>query len=156
MIVEALKTYERAVASDFGSGLHVSAVVLTLVGSAGMTWYLLTLALRVALVPSSRMRFLARGTMAVAIGLLGGLKEAAPILWSEAAPRAILWNANYIALLGIHVFAAVILFTGYKGIENLWMRSFVRSYLILLVVFIPLSAVQLVLHDISSTSGLPA
>jgi DNA-binding CsgD family transcriptional regulator len=150
MIVEALKTYERAVASDFGYGLHVTGIVLTLAGNTGMAWYLLNLALKVARIPSSRVQFLARGILAVAIGLLGGVKEAS-LLWPEASLTVILWNANYIALLGIHGFAAAVLFSGYRGIESPWLQSFVRSFLVILGVFVPLAAAQLVLQDLPST-----
>ncbi|MGO9310469.1 MAG: LuxR C-terminal-related transcriptional regulator [Spirochaetia bacterium] len=151
MIVEALKTYERAVASDFGYGLHVAAVALTLVGNAGMAGYLLSLAMKVARVPPSRVQSLARGILAVAIGLLGGLKEAVPLLWPAASPTGILWNANYLVLLGVHVFAAVTLFSGYRAIESPWLQSFVRSFLIILAVFVPLAAAQLVIQDLWST-----
>ena len=151
MIVEALKTYERAVASDFGYGLHVTGIVLTLAGNTGMAWYLLNLALKVARIPSSRVQLLARAILALAIGLLGGVKEAALLLWPDASLTEILWNANYLALLGIHGFAAAVLFSGYRGIESPWLQSFVRSFLIILGVFVPLAAAQLVLQDLPST-----
>ena len=151
LVVEAVKTYERAVASDFGYGLHVMGIVLTVLGNAGMTWYLLTLALQVARMPPSRVRIILCGILALATALLGGLKEAAPLLWTQAGPGVVLWNANYLAILGIHVFAAVILLSGFKKIEDQWLQSFIRSFLIFLGVFAPLAAAQLVVQDIPTS-----
>ncbi|MGA2640206.1 MAG: helix-turn-helix transcriptional regulator [Spirochaetia bacterium] len=153
MIAEASKTYERAVAIDFGDGLHVAGVVLTVLGNIGLAWYLLTLALQAVNIAPSRARNLGRGALAVAIGLPGGLKEAAPLLWSEAGPGIVLWNVNYVALLVIHVFAAGILLSGLKRIENQWLKSFVRTFLVLLGVFVPLAVVQLVVQDIPTSPG---
>ena len=154
LIVEAVKTYERAVASDFGAGLHVACAVLTIIGNVGMTWYLLTLARQVVRVPPDRRRTLIRGSLAALIGLLGALKELAPVLWSDAGPGVVLWNANYLALLGIHVFAAVVLLSGLSGIEDPWLRSLIRSFLILLGIFAPLAAAQLVVQDIPTTPDI--
>jgi len=151
MIAEASKTYERAVALDFGDGLHVAGVVLAVIGNIGVTWYLLTLALKAVNTRPSRAQDIARGALAGAIGLLGGVTEAAPILWSEAGPGIVLGNADYIALLGVHVFAAGILLSGFKKIENEWLRSFVHTLLVLLGVFVPLAAVQLVVLDIPTS-----
>jgi DNA-binding CsgD family transcriptional regulator len=151
LVVEALKTYERAVASDFGPGLHVAGMVLTLVGNAGMTWYLLTLTRQAVRSAPARPQIVARACLAALFGLLGGLKEAAPLLWNQTGPGAVLWNANYLALLGIHVFAAVILLSGFKSIEDLWLRSLIRSFLIFLGVFAPLAAAQLVVQDIPTS-----
>jgi DNA-binding CsgD family transcriptional regulator len=151
LVVEALKTYERAVAADFGPGLHVTAVVLTLVGNAGMTCYLLTLARQAVGSAPVRQWIVLRASLAALIGVLGGLKEAVQLLWSQAGPGMVLWNLNYLALLGIHVFAAVVLLSGFNGIENPWLRSLIRSFLILLGVFAPLAAAQLVVQDIPTS-----
>jgi DNA-binding CsgD family transcriptional regulator len=151
LVAEALKTYEQAVAADFGSGLTVSGIVLALFGNAGMTWYLLSLALQVVRIPSSsRVRILV-GLLALAVGLLGGLREAAPLLWSTTGPAAVLWNVDYLALLGVHVPAAAILLSGFKRIENQWLRPPIRSFLIFLGVFAPLAAAQLVVQDIPTS-----
>ena len=116
-----------------------------------MTWYLLTLALQVARMPPSRTRILPCGILALAIAFLGGLNEAVPLLWRQAGPGMALWNANYLALLGIHVFAAVILLSGFQRIESPWLQAFVRSFLILLGVFAPLAAAQLVVQNIPTS-----
>jgi DNA-binding CsgD family transcriptional regulator len=151
LVAEALKTYEQAVAADFGPGLTVSGIVLALFGNAGMTWYLLSLALQVVRIPSSfRVRILV-GLLALAVGLLGGLREAAPLLWSTTGPAAVLWNVDYLSLLGVHVSAAAILLSGFKRIENQWLRPPIRSFLIFLGVFAPLAAAQLVVQDIPTS-----
>jgi DNA-binding CsgD family transcriptional regulator len=154
LVVEALKTYERALISDFGAGLHVACAVLTVFGNAGMTWYLLTLTRQAVSAPPNRTRTVLRGCLAILIGLLGGLKELAPVLWADAGPGVVLWNANYLALLGIHVFAAVVLLSGLNGIESPWLRSLIRTFLILLGVFAPLAAAQLVAQDIPTTPDI--
>ena len=154
LVVEALKTYERAVGMDFGPGLHVTDVVLSVVGTAGMTWYLLILAWEIVRLALTRTQVVLRASLAAAIGLLGGLKEAAPLLWPQAGPAAILWNANYLALLGVHMFAAGILLLGFTKIENQWLRSIIRTFLIFLGVFAPLAAAQLVIQDIPSSPDI--
>ena len=154
LVVEALKTYERAVNADFGAGLHVAVAVLSVFGNAGMTWYLLTLTRQVVSAPADRTRTVLRGSLAILLGLLGGLKELAPLLWAVSGPGAVLWNANYVALLGIHIFAAVVLLSGLDRIENPWMRSLTRAFLILLGVFAPLAAAQLVAQDIPTTPDI--
>lgn len=151
LVAEALKTYERAMAADFGPGLHVSGVVLSVLGNAGVTWYLLSLAQQVVRQEPGRVRILVTGILTVAVALLGGLKEAAPLLWSQPGPGVVLWNVDYLALLGIHVAAAVILLSGFKRIEDQWLQSLIRTFLIFLGVFAPIAAAQLVVQDIPTS-----
>jgi DNA-binding CsgD family transcriptional regulator len=148
LIVEALKTYERAVASDFGAGLHLTGAVLGIAGNAGMTWYLLSLPLKVITVDPSLARVRLNVILAAGVGVLGGLRELVPVLWPSSGLELLFWNADYLALLGIHVTAAVILLSGFSRIENTWMRSIIRSFLILLGVFAPLAVAQLVVQDL--------
>jgi DNA-binding CsgD family transcriptional regulator len=154
LVVEALKTYERAVGSDFGYGLHVSGAALSAVGSAGMTWYLLSLAFQIARIAPDSRREVMIGITAAALGIIGGLRELGLIFWPGAASVMILWNAQYLALLGIHVFAGVILFRGFGKIEDAWLRSAIRTFLIFLGVFAPIAAVQLVVQDIPTSPEL--
>jgi DNA-binding CsgD family transcriptional regulator len=58
---------------------------------------------------------------------------------------------DYLALLGVHVPAAAILLSGFKRIENQWLRPPIRSFLIFLGVFAPLAAAQLVVQDIPTS-----
>jgi DNA-binding CsgD family transcriptional regulator len=148
LIVEALKTYERAVALDFGPGLHLAGAALTIVGNAGVTWYMLSLPLKVIRVEPPLARVRVQQILAVSVGILGGLRELVPVLWPQAGPDMILWNFDYLSLLGIHVTAAVVLLSGFKRIESTWLQSIIRSFLIFLGVFAPLGAAQLVVQDL--------
>ena len=153
MLVEALKTYEKAVGADFGPGLHVTSTVLSLLGNAGLCWYLVSLALVVVRRTPSRVRIAAHAGLAAALGILGGLKEAAQLLWSQAGLAFLLWNLDYLALLGIHVYAAMILLRGFKRIESPWLRSLIRSFLLFFGVFALLAAGQFVVQNIPASPG---
>jgi DNA-binding CsgD family transcriptional regulator len=153
LLVEALKTYERAVASDFGYGLHVAGVLLTLLGNAGVSWFLLSLPLQVIRQQPSRRRLLGYGALSLAVAVLGGVKEAALLFAWDAGTGVILWNVNYLALLGLHVFAGIVLFSGRAGISHDLLRSLVRTILIFFAVFAPLAAAQLVVQDLPVQPG---
>ena len=153
MLVEALKTYEQAVDADFGLGLRITGTVLSVLGNAGMCWYLVSLALQVVRRMPSRARIAAHSGLAAALGILGGLKEASLLLWTQAGPIFLLWDLDYLALLGIHVYAATILLRGFKRIESPWLRSLIRSFLVFFGVFALLAAGQFVVQNIPTTPG---
>jgi DNA-binding CsgD family transcriptional regulator len=150
MIADAIKTYERVVSADFGQGLHVTAAALSALGNAGLCWYLVGLALQVVRIQPRPWRLALHGALAVALGLLGGLKEAAELFWPLAAPTAVLWGVNHLGLLGMNVYAAAILFRGFARIESAWLRSLVRSFLVFFGVFVLLAAAQFVVQNLAS------
>lgn len=150
MLVDALKTYERVVSSDFGPGLHVTGIVLSALGNAGVSWYLVAVSLQVVRIKPAAARVVLHGALAVALGLLGGLKEADVFLWSRGGPAGALWTANHLGLLGVNTYAAVILILGFERIESPWLRSLIRSLLLFFAVFVVLAASQLVLKNVAS------
>jgi DNA-binding CsgD family transcriptional regulator len=154
LLVEALKTYERAVGGNFGPALRVSGVVLSVVGNAGITWYLLTLSLQIVNAPASRRLRVVLAALAAAVAGLGGVKEAAELLWTQPGPGAALGNADYVALLGAHIGAGAILLAGYGTIEPPRLRAVVRVFLIYLSVFSVLAIAQLAAQDLPSTPAL--
>jgi DNA-binding CsgD family transcriptional regulator len=148
MVVEALKTYEHVVRGDFGPGLHVTAVVLSVLGNGGLCWFLVSLALEVVRVTPSRLRILAHAGLTVALGILGGLKEAVPVLGAAPGTVVLLWDLDQLALFGIHLYAAVILLRGFKRIENPWLQSLIRNFLVFFAAFTVLFAGQFALQNI--------
>jgi DNA-binding CsgD family transcriptional regulator len=151
MLVEALKTYERAMDADFGPGLHVMGTVASVLGNAGVCWYLISLALQVVRIKPPPARIAAHAGLAAALGILGGLKEAAQLFWAQPGPSFILWNLDYLALFGIHVYAAAILLLGFKRIESPWLQSLIRSFLVFFSVFAFLGVGQLVVQNIPTS-----
>jgi Response regulator containing a CheY-like receiver domain and an HTH DNA-binding domain len=151
MLVEAVKTYERVLHADFGPGLHVMGTVASVIGNAGMCWYLISLALQVVRIKPPRARIAAHAGLAGVLGILGGLKEAAQLLWMQPGPAVLLWNLDYLALLGIHVYAATILLRGFKRIESPWLQSLIRSFLVFFFVFAFLAVGQFVLQNIPTS-----
>jgi hypothetical protein len=87
MLAEALKTYERVVRVDFGPGLFVTRVVLSVLGNGGMCWLLVSLALQVVRVKPPRLRILVHAGLTVALGILGGVKEAARRSFRSRGPQ---------------------------------------------------------------------
>jgi len=154
LVVEGVKTYEGAVAADFGAGLHVAAVILTLIGSAGLTWYLVSLSLLVVDAAATPRIRIALAALSVLVALIGGTKEAGELIWASLEPRRILWNAQYVTLLGIHIGAGAILFAGYGNIEHPRLRGIVRAFLIYLGIFSALAIVQLAVQDLPSAPPL--
>jgi DNA-binding CsgD family transcriptional regulator len=110
--------------------------------------------LKVIGIEPSRTRVRVYEILALSVGLLGGLKELVPVFWSRAGPDMIFWNLDYLSLLVIHVTAAVILLSGFKRIQNKWLQSIIRSFLIFLGVFAPLGAAQLVVQDVPGSPDL--
>jgi DNA-binding CsgD family transcriptional regulator len=153
LVVDALKTYEQAVGGDFGPGLHVSGVVLSVLGNAGITWYLLMLSLEIVHAPVSRALRVFLGVLTAVLGALGGLKEAATLFWSPADVTA-LWNADNLALLGVHAAAGVILLARFAAIELPRLRVIVRAFLIYLGVFTILGIAQLAAQNIPASPPL--
>lgn len=151
MVVEALKTYEQAVGADFGPGLHVAGTVLSVFGNAGTVWYLLALALQVVREKPSSPRIAVHAGLAAALAILGGLKEAAQLLWTVAGPAFVLWDLDYLGLFGIHLYAATILLRGFKRIESPWLRSLIRSFLVFFGAFALLATVQFVIQNIPTS-----
>lgn len=151
LLADAAKTYELAARSDFGIGLHVAAIVLSLLGNLGMSWYLPSLALQVVRAPPSGVRSGLLGVLAAALALLGGVKEAAALFWPGSYAALVLWNANYLALLGVHLLAGGILLSGFAKIQHPRLRVVIRSFLIYLGVFAVLALAQLVVQDIPYT-----
>ncbi len=154
MLVEALKTYEQAVDADFGPGLHVTGTVLSVLGNAGVCWYLVTLALQVVRINPSRARIAVHAGLTAALGLLGGLKEASQLLWTQAGPAFVLMDLDYLALLGVHVYAATILLRGFKRIESPWLQSLIRSFLGFFGVFALLGVAQFVFQNVPASPAL--
>ena len=142
MIADAVKMYERVVRADFGPGLHVAAAVLSLAGNAGFCWYIAGLALQVVRIEPRPWRVTLHGVLAVALGLLGGLKEAAALFWQDSGSTLVLWGVNHVGLLGMNLYAAAILVVGFSRIESAWLRSLVRSFLIFFGVFVILAVAQ--------------
>jgi DNA-binding CsgD family transcriptional regulator len=151
LLVDAAKTYELAAKTDFGAGLHVAAILLSLVGNLGMTWYLPSLALQVVRAPSSGVRSGLLAALAAALGLLGGMKEAVLLFRPGSSAGLVLWNADYLALLGVHLLAGGILLAGFAKIQHPRLRLVIRSFLIYLGVFAVLAVAQLVVQDIPYT-----
>ncbi len=150
LVVEALKTYELAVAGDFGSGMHVSAIVLSVIGNAGMTWYLLSLALQIAGIPVSWPLRASIGILAAAVSAVGGLKEAAGLVGATPGPSAVLGLADYLALLGVHLGAGAILLFRFGTIEPPRLRAIVRAFLIYLGAFSLLALAQMAAQVVPS------
>ena len=139
MLVEALKTYEKALQADFGPGLHVVASALSFAANAMMAWYLPHVALELVRRELSRARQAVHVVLAVLLAVLGGMKE--------IAFYTVLWNVDYVALLVLHGYGAFILLKGFNRVEHPWVRSLVRSFLIFLGAFTPLAVAQLIFQD---------
>jgi len=154
LLTDASKTYELAVGSDFGPGLHAAGILLSVAGNAGMMWYMPTLALQIVRAPDSTTRRVLLFLFAGAVALLGGVKEAAALLWPGAPQRLLLWDADYVVLLGIHLIAGGILLAGFGRIQHPRLRAVIRSFLIYLGVFTLLAMVQLVIQDLPGTPPL--
>jgi DNA-binding CsgD family transcriptional regulator len=153
MLVEALKTYELVVRGDFGPGLHVNGAAFSVLGGAGMCWFLICVSLQVVRIKPSRARAAVYAGLACAVGILGGLKEAAQLLWTQPGPAFLLWDFDYLALLGIHLYAAAVLLLGFKRIENRWLQSLVRAYLVFFGVFVLFAISQFVVQNVPSAPG---
>lgn len=154
LLADAAKTYELAVRSDFGAGLHAVAILLSVLGNFGMTWYLPSLALQIVRAPASSIRRTFLVLLAVAVALLGGLKEASAVLWAGAHLGVVLWNADYVVLLGIQLLAGGILLTGFAKIQHPRLKVIIRSFLIYLGGFTLLAVVQLVVKDMPGSPEL--
>jgi DNA-binding CsgD family transcriptional regulator len=154
LVVDALKTYERAVGYDFGGGLHVSGIVLSVLGNAGITWYLLGLSLQIVHAPVSHGLRAFLGVLTSVVAALGGLKEAAALFWQETGAGLALWDADNLALLAVHVAAGLILLTRFGAIELPRLRLIVRAFLIYLGVFTILGLAQLAAQNIPSSPPL--
>jgi hypothetical protein len=154
LLTNAAKTYELAVGSDFGPGLHVAAILLSVSGNAGIAWYLPALALLIVGSPGSFTRRVLLSLFTAAAALLGGVKEASALLWPGAPVGLLLWNADYVLLLGLHLVAGGILLAGFGRIQHPRLRVFVRSFLIYVGVFTVLAMAQLVVQDLPGTPPL--
>jgi DNA-binding CsgD family transcriptional regulator len=151
MIVEALKTYELVVRYDFGPGLHLTGTVLSVLGNGGMCWFLVSLALQVVRTRPSRVRIAAHAVLALALGALGGLKEGVQLLGAQPGTSFLLWDLDYLALFGIHIYAATILLRGFRRIESPWLQSLIRTFLVFFAVFAFLAVAQFVVQNIPSS-----
>jgi DNA-binding CsgD family transcriptional regulator len=151
LVVDASKTYESAVGTDFGKGLHVLAIVLSVTGNFGMGWFLPSIALQVVRGrPAGAERVLLL-VLAAAVACLGGLHEAAELLWPGSLAGRLVWNVDYFVLLGLHLLAGAILLARFSRIQHPRLRLIVRSFLIYLGVFSVLAMVQLVLQNLPTT-----
>ena len=148
LLVDAAKTYESAVGSDFGTGLHFAAIGLSLVGNAGMSWYLPVIALQVVRVEPRRLHHLLLRALAVAVGLLGALKETWAFLWPAGFATQVIWNVDFISLLGVHLLAGAILLAGFSRIQHVRLQRIINTFLIYLGVFSILAVAQLVIQDV--------
>ena len=154
LLIDAAKTYELAVGSDFGPGLHGAAVLLSIAGNAGMMWYLPTLALLIVRAPRTTARRVLLSLFTATAALLGGAKEASALFWPRAPAGLLLRNADYVVLLGVHLVAGGILLAGFGKIQHPRLRVFIRSFLIYLGVFTLLAMVQLVVQDLPNAPPL--
>jgi DNA-binding CsgD family transcriptional regulator len=151
LIVDGLKTYELAVRSDFGPGLHIAGIVLSSLGNAGIGWYLPTLALEVTGILPTRSRPRLRGGVALVLACLGGMNEATALAGWGAGPGRILWNADYLALLGVQIYVGAILILGFSRIKGPPLRGIVRAFLVYVGAFAALALAQLVVQDLPSS-----
>ncbi len=151
LLVEASKTYENAVGTDFGIGLHLTAIAFSVAGNLGMAWYLPAIALQVVGVRPVAPHRALLAALAIAVGCLGGLRETAVLLRPGSTASQVLWNVDYTVLLGIHLLAGAILLRRFSTIQPPRLRVIVRSFLIYLAVFSVLAVVQLVLQDLPAT-----
>jgi DNA-binding CsgD family transcriptional regulator len=139
MLVEALKTYEKALQTDFGLGLDMFSSVFSFVANGMMGWYLPLVALELVRIELTRSRQAVHIVIAVILAVLGGMKEIAFYF--------LIWNIDFVALLALHAYGAFILLKGFNRIEHPWVRSLVRSFLIFLGAFTPLAVAQLAIQD---------
>jgi DNA-binding CsgD family transcriptional regulator len=154
LLTDAAKTYELAVGSDFGPGLHVAGILLSVAGNAGLMWYLPALALLIVRASPSTIRRVVLSALTAAAALLGGAKEASALVWPGAPVGLLLWNADFVVLLGVHLACGGILLAGFGKIQHPRLRAFVRAFLIYLGVFTVLAVAQLVVQDLPDTPPL--
>ena len=140
LVVEALKTYERAVGGNFGAGLHVAAICLSALGNTGITWYLVLLPLEITGRPASRPLQAGVGALAILAAALGGVKEAAGAIGT--GPGIALGNVDFLALLALQVFAVTVVLVRLGSTEPARLRSILRVLAIFVAAFTPLGVLQ--------------
>ncbi|HUJ75158.1 MAG TPA: hypothetical protein VL359_09880, partial [bacterium] len=135
LLAEAARTYQSAVGVDFGAGLDIAAVLLSVAGNLGVGWYLPTVALTVVRAEPSRARSLLLAVLASTVGLLGGLRAASFLLWPAVAAALVRWSFGLVALAAVHVLAGGILLAGFHRIQHARLQLVIRTFLIYLGVF---------------------
>ncbi|HTZ50981.1 MAG TPA: LuxR C-terminal-related transcriptional regulator [Spirochaetia bacterium] len=150
LVVEAAKTYETAVGTDFGAGLHIMAAILALLGNFGLCRYLLSLVLQVVRAEPSRPREILLFLLSAAVALLGAVREMSFYLWPRLADTLLTWRVAFVALIVVHLLAGGILLAGYSRIQHARLELIIRSYLVYLGVFTVLAVVQIVVQNFRS------
>jgi len=151
LVTDAAYTYELAVATDFGTGLHIAAILFSVAGNLGLAWYLPAIALQVVRRPMTGRQRVVLASLAAAVAALGGMKEISSLLWTGSPAVHLLWDADYLVLLGLHLLAGVILLAGFPRIQHPRLRLIIRSFLIYLGVFTVLALAQRVAEDLPNT-----
>jgi len=151
LVVEAAKTYESAVGTDFGNGLHLAAISLSVLGNAGIAWYLPGIVLQVVHAPTSRLRIGFLALLTAAVAAVGGLREAAVLARPGTLDSLVMWNIDFLALLAVHLLAGAILLNGLARIQHPRLQVIIRSFLIYLGIFVVLGVAQLVAQDLPGT-----
>jgi DNA-binding CsgD family transcriptional regulator len=143
LVVEAARTYQKALDIDSGKASTILFAACSFAANALLSWFLLRIVHGIFRVQPAARRTITYVAVSLFLGVLGALKE---IVFTF-----ILWNVDYVALLGLHLYCAVLLYRGLAAIEPPLLRSLIRSFLIYLAVFAPIAVAQLVLQDIPSS-----
>ncbi len=143
LIIEALRTYETALAIDNGLPGAIIDAAGSFVANTLIAWFLFRIVHSIVGPRFSPARAISYAVVSVVIGTFGALKEVVlPFLF---------WNINYCTLLALHIYCAVLLFRGLASISPPLLHSLIRTLLIFLGVFAPIAIAQLVLQDMPAT-----
>jgi len=154
LVVEAAKTYESAVGSDFGAGLHVMAAILSLLGNFALCRWLLSAVLQVVRAEPSRRRDLLLFLLAAAVAVLGAVREMSFYLWPRLGEILLAWQVLFAALIVVHLLAGVILLAGFARIQHARLELIIRSFLVYLGVFVVLAPAQIVVQHVPGAPPL--
>jgi DNA-binding CsgD family transcriptional regulator len=140
LVIEAIRTYQNALGIDLGLVSTVVFAAGSFAANAVLSWFLFKVVHGVIGVKLSAARTSAYAVFSILLGALGAFKE--------VVLTFILWNIDYVAILGLHLYCAVLLYRGLRSIDPPLMRSLIRTLLIYLGVFAPIAVAQLILQDV--------
>jgi DNA-binding CsgD family transcriptional regulator len=144
LLLEALKIYEQALQVALGPVHTPLLAALCGVSSGTLAVILPWFCFDLVGVPISRTRRAVHHALAVAALLLGVLQE--------TVSHAIFWRLDFALLMGLHGYGVLILWPNLQRIAKPYVRSMVRSFILLVLAFSPFALAQLILHDLP---GLP-
>jgi len=136
LLVQIIKSYERAIVSDLGGFLHVIYFSFSILGCAMIGWGVPDLAFAVAGRAPTAGRRAAHGISAGVLGALALLRELEP-----ATAWAVVVAAG---IVGVQAYGIAVLIPRIAGIANLRVRNLVRSCVLFMAVMLALIIGQIV------------